>query len=137
MASKNITLNSTSLPTVGQLGYTNILFAAASSNTSGTANTITSLGNTSIPAGTYLVHFSGSGAVAGVYNIGLNTSATTFDPKYTIGGTTVIAFNQNYTKPSMTVIIQNLATTTWYLNHSSTSASYAASRIYWYYTKIA
>jgi hypothetical protein len=135
-ASKNITLNSTSLSTVGQLGYTNNLLSASSATTSGTANAVTNISSAIIPAGTYLVHFSGSGAVAAVYNMGISTTSAVFDVKYTIGATTIVAFNQNNTKPSMTVIIQNSAPTTWYLNHSSQTASYASTRIYWYYTKI-
>ena len=78
-ASKNITLNSTSLSTVGQLGYTNNLLSASSATTSSTANAVTNISSASIPAGTYLVHFSGSGAVAAVYNMGISTTSAVFD----------------------------------------------------------
>ena len=137
IASQNITLQATTLPTVGQLGYTNNLLTATTSTTSATASTITNISSATIPAGTYLVHFGGQGSIGGVYNIGINTTSAVFDTKYTTGATTAGGYNQNYTHPVMTVIIQNTASTVWYLNHSSQTASYAASRIYWYYTKIA
>jgi len=137
IASQNITLNATSLPSSGQLGYTNNLLTATSATTSATANTVTNISSATIPVGTYLVHFGGQGGTAAVYNMGISTTSAVFDAKYTIGATTIVALNQNYTHPVMTVIIQNTASTVWYLNHSSQSASYAASRIYWYYTKIA
>ena len=136
-ASQNITLQATTLPTVGQLGYTNNLLSATSATTSASANTVTNISSATIPAGTYLVHFEGQGGSAAVYNMGINTTSAVYDTKYTIGATTIVALNQNYTHPVMTVIIQNSASTVWYLNHSSQSASYTASRIYWYYTKIA
>jgi hypothetical protein len=135
-ASKNITLQATTLPTVGQLGYTNNLLNGVTGTTSSTASTVTNIAGLDIPAGTYLVHFGGQGSAAGVYNIGLSTSFA-FDTKYTIGATNAAGYNQNYTHPAMTVIIQNTTTTSWYLNHSSTTASYPVLRIYWYYTRIA
>ena len=136
-ASKNITLQATTLPTVGQLGYTNNILSATSATTSATANTVSNISSATIPTGTYLVHFGGQGSIGGVYNIGLNTTSAVFDTKYTTGATTAGGFNQNFTHPVMTVIIQNTASTVWYLNQSSTTASYPVLRIYWYYTRIA
>jgi hypothetical protein len=136
-ASKNITLQATTLPTVGQLGYTNNILSATSATTSATANTVSNISSATIPTGTYLVHFGGQGGTAAVYNMGISTTSAVYDNKYTIGATTIVALNQNFTHPVMTVIIQNTASTVWYLNHSSQTASYTASRIYWYYTRIA
>ena len=69
--------------------------------------------------------------------MGISTTSATYNTKYTIGATTVVAFSNNHTKPAMTVVIQNTAITTWYLVHGSTSAAYDAQRINWYYTRIA
>ena len=137
VTSQNITLQATTLPTVGQLGYTNNLLTATTSTNSLIASTVTNISSATIPAGTYLVHFGGQGSAAGVYNIGISTTSAVFDNKFTIGATNAAGYNQNFTHPVMTVIIQNTASTVWYLNQSSTTASYSVLRIYWYYTKIA
>ncbi len=136
--SKNITLPTTpSLPTINQIGYTVFVLTDFATLASSTANVVTNISSASIPAGTFIVHFSGGGAFNGLYNIGISTTSATYTPKYTIGETTVVAFSNNHTKPAMTVVIQNTATTTWYLVHGSTSAAYDAQRINWYYTRIA
>jgi len=137
IASKNITLNATSLPTVGQLGYTVDILNASTSTTSATISAITNLASSLIQIGTYIVQFQGQASAAGVYNIGISTSSTAFDTKRTIGATCASGYNQNFTHPEMSVIIQNTTPTTWYLNQSSTTASLAIIRIYWNYTKIA
>jgi hypothetical protein len=137
VATQNITLNATSLPTVGQLGYTVDILNASTSTTSATISAITNISSTLIPIGTYIIHFEGQASLAGVYNIGISTSSTAFDTKHTIGATCASGFNQNFTHPEMSVIIQNTTPTTWYLNQSSTTASLPIIRIHWYYTKIA
>jgi hypothetical protein len=137
VASKNITLNATSLPTVGQLGYTVDVLNGTTSTTSATASTITNLASTLIPVGTYIVHFQGQGTASGTYNMGISTTSAVFDQKYTTGATNPGAFATNFTRTESSVIIQNTTPTTWYLNQSSTTASYPVFRIYWYYTKIA
>ena len=104
---------------------------------SSTANVVTNISSAIIPAGTFIVHFSGGGAFNGLYNMGISTTSATYNPKYTIGATTVVAFSNNHTKPAMTVVIQNTAATTWYLVHGSASAAYDSQRINWYYTRIA
>ena len=136
--SNNITLSTTpSLPTINQIGYTVFLLTDFAIMASNTANVVTNISSASIPAGTFIVHFSGGGAFSGVYNIGISTTSATYTPRYTKGATTVVAFNNNHTKPTMTVVIQNTAATTWYLVHGSPSAAYDAQRINWYYTRIA
>jgi hypothetical protein len=136
--SKNITLPTTpSLPTINQIGYTVFVLTDFATLASSTANVVTNISSAIIPAGTFIVHFSGGGAFNGVYNMGISTTSATYNPKYTIGATTVVAFSNNHTKPAMTVVIQNTAITTWYLVHGSPSAGYDSQRINWYYTRIA
>jgi hypothetical protein len=101
-----------------------------------TGNTILNIGNTTIPAGTFIVHFSGGGVGNVLYNIGININSTTFDTNYTIGAITT-ANSFSYTRPFGTVIIQNTAPTIWYLNHSSNTTGYQSTRTTWYYTRIA
>ena len=68
--------------------------------------------------------------------MGMNTVINVFDPKYTVGA--VIAGTANsYVKPFGTVVIQNTASTTWYLNHLASTGSFSSSYVYWYYTRIA
>jgi hypothetical protein len=138
IASKNITLNTSgTLPIVSQLGYTVDLLSSSSSTTSSTINNVTNISSALIPVGTYIVHFEGQGSTGGVYNIGISTSSGNFNNKFTQGATCATAYNQNFTHPAMTVIIQNTSPTTWYLTQSSPTASYPVIRIYWYYTRIA
>ncbi len=136
VASQNITLNATSLPTLGQLGYKVDVLTASTSTTSSTASTVTNIASALIPVGTYLVRFEGQSSASGVYNIGLHTTSAVFN-RYTIGATCAGAFNTNFTHPAMTAIIQNTTPTTWYLNQSSLTASLPIIRIYWDYTRIA
>jgi hypothetical protein len=125
-------------PTLNQLGYTvYVLDDATTSSTGGTPNTVTNITSATIPAGTFIVHFSGGGAIAGQYNIGINTTSAVFDPQYTMGATTIVNFTQNYARPALTVIIQNTASTVWYLNQSANTTGYVSTRTTWYYTRIA
>jgi hypothetical protein len=137
VASQNITLNATSLPTVGQLGYTLNLLTDSTSTTSATIATVTNISSALIPAGTYIVQFQGQSLAGANYNMGISTTSAVFDQKYTTGATNPGAFATNFTRTETSVIIQNTTPTTWYLNQSSSIASLSIFRIYWYYTKIA
>ena len=133
-----ITLSSTSYtPIINQLGYTvSVLnnFSAASI----AANTNVNITSATIPAGTYLVHFAGGGPTSGQYNIGISTTTASFDTNYTVAATTnATLYTSNFIRPALTVIIQNTASTVWYLNHLSNTGGYISTRITWYYTRIA
>jgi hypothetical protein len=103
-----ISLTTTSYtPTLNQLGYTvYVLDNATTASTGGTANIITNITSATIPAGTFIVHFSGGGAIAGQYNLGISTTSAVYDTQYTMGATTIVNFTQNYVRPALTVIIQ-------------------------------
>ena len=137
IASQNITLQATTLPTVGQLGYTVNVLTDSTSTTSASSSAITNLASTLIPAGTYIVQFQGQALATGTYNMGINTTSAVFDQKYTSGASNPGAFATNFTRTETSVIIQNTTPTTWYLNQSSPTVSLSTFRIYWYYTKIA
>jgi len=113
VASQNITLIATSLPTVGQLGYTVDLLNGTTSTTSATASTITNISSTLIPVGTYIVQFQGQGTASGNYNMGISTTSAVFDQKYTTGATNPGAFATNFTRTETSVIIQNTTPTIW------------------------
>ena len=122
-------------PASNQLGYTFYVYNNATSP-SIVSNTVLNIGSTTIPAGTFIVHFSGGGPTNAQYNIGINTAYAVFDTQYTIGATTITnAFS--YNKPALTVIIQNTVPTIWYLNHSTNAGGYQSNRTTWYYTRIA
>ena len=109
----------------------------ATSPSAGPANTISNITSTTIPAGTFIVHFSGGGAIAGQYNLGISTTSAVYDTQYTMGATTIVNFTQNYIRPALTVIIKNTTPTTWYLIQSSNTGGYISTRTTWYYTRIA
>ena len=138
----NITLGTpTTAPILGQLGYINNVLTGGVSYSLATANVATQLTSFSMPVGTFIVYWS---AVclsnATYYTMGINTSTAqlTTMPKYV--GCVLATTNGNVTNPkiNMSGIVQNTATTTWYLNHSATVAgTNYVTDVYLYYVRIA
>ena len=138
----NITLGTpTTAPIVGQLGYINNVLTGGVSYSLTTANVATQLASFSMPIGTFIVYWSAVCLSASTfYTMGINTTSGELanTPKYV--GCVLSTTNGNVTNPkiNMSAVVQNTATTTWYLNHAATTVVTSnISNVFLYYVRIA
>jgi hypothetical protein len=112
-------------------------------------NVVKNISSVIIPSGTYIVYFSGYFPYEGRYAMGISTNENEFDLEYKSATQTIkelptstSSYATSINLPT-TVIINNNASTTWYLNYSiymtspPTSNNYTIKNIYWNYTRIA